>query len=68
MLALGLLVYNKKYGMRTSGLLWLFWFFLGLCGIVQYRSLLRKTYDEVSIILITASIVVYIPINIFYHF
>lgn len=48
-LALGLLHYNRKYGMRTSGLLWMFWLLLSLCGIVQYRSLLRK--NEVWIIL-----------------
>lgn len=39
--------YNKKYGMRTSGVLWLFWCFLSICGIVQYRSLIRKA-DDVS--------------------
>ncbi|XP_011264384.1 multidrug resistance-associated protein 1 isoform X2 [Camponotus floridanus] len=32
-----LLTYNKKHGMRTSGLLFLFWFSLVLCGCVQYR-------------------------------
>ncbi|KAK2583563.1 hypothetical protein KPH14_009513 [Odynerus spinipes] len=45
-LAAVLLFYNNKYGMRTSGLLFLFWFFLVLCGIVQLRSLLRKNLDE----------------------
>ncbi|XP_043498533.1 multidrug resistance-associated protein 1 isoform X7 [Polistes fuscatus] len=41
-----LLFYNKKYGMRTSGLLFLFWFFLVLCGIVQFRSLLIQYSNE----------------------
>ncbi|XP_014612654.1 PREDICTED: multidrug resistance-associated protein 1 isoform X2 [Polistes canadensis] len=41
-----LLFYNKKYGMRTSGLLFLFWFFLVLCGIVQFRSLLIRYSNE----------------------
>ncbi|XP_015175305.1 PREDICTED: multidrug resistance-associated protein 1 isoform X2 [Polistes dominula] len=41
-----LLFYNKKYGMRTSGLLFLFWFFLVLCGIVQLRSLLIQYSNE----------------------
>ncbi|XP_076174831.1 multidrug-Resistance like Protein 1 isoform X2 [Ptiloglossa arizonensis] len=36
-----LVVYNKKRGMQTSGLLFLFWFLLVICGIVQCRSLLR---------------------------
>lgn len=42
-----LLHYNRKCGMRTSGLLFLFWFFLALCGAVQYRSLLRDSVDHV---------------------
>ncbi|XP_047368141.1 multidrug resistance-associated protein 1 isoform X1 [Vespa velutina] len=41
-----LLFYNKKYGMRTSGLLFLFWFLLVLCGIVQFRTLLRQNSNE----------------------
>ncbi|KAL2723366.1 multidrug resistance-associated protein 1 isoform X8 [Vespula maculifrons] len=46
MLAGVLLFYNKKYGMRTSGLLFFFWFLLVLCGIVQFRSLLRQHSNE----------------------
>ncbi|XP_043683572.1 multidrug resistance-associated protein 1 isoform X6 [Vespula pensylvanica] len=46
MLAGVLLFYNKKYGMRTSGLLFFFWFLLVLCGIVQFRSLLRQNSNE----------------------
>lgn len=41
-----LLWYNRLRGMRTSGLLFLFWFFLMLCGIVQYRAELVKGMDD----------------------
>ncbi|XP_076672367.1 multidrug-Resistance like Protein 1 isoform X1 [Andrena cerasifolii] len=40
-LASVLVTYNKKRGMCASGLLFMFWFLLVLCGVVQYRSLLR---------------------------
>ncbi|XP_032455621.1 multidrug resistance-associated protein 1 isoform X6 [Nasonia vitripennis] len=59
-LALVLLYYNKKYGMQTSGLLWMFWFALGLCGIVQYRSLLRKSDNDMGYEFI--SYMIYFPI------
>ncbi|XP_074036471.1 multidrug resistance-associated protein 1-like [Leptinotarsa decemlineata] len=36
-----LLIYNRKYGMRTSGLLFLFWFLMALCGAPQYRTEIR---------------------------
>lgn len=42
------MIYNKKYGMRTSGLLFLFWLFLALCGAVQYRSLINGPSEDVS--------------------
>ncbi|XP_030761803.1 multidrug resistance-associated protein 1 isoform X2 [Sitophilus oryzae] len=49
-LSAALLFFNKKYGLRTSGLLFLFWFFLGLCGAIQFRSEIRnastKEYPE----------------------
>ncbi|XP_011305034.1 multidrug resistance-associated protein 1 isoform X4 [Fopius arisanus] len=51
-LAAVLLHYNRKMGMRTSGLLFLFWFFLALCGIVQFRYVLRNSdkdsYSNIS--------------------
>ncbi|XP_053672165.1 multidrug resistance-associated protein 1 [Anopheles nili] len=38
----GVLVYlNKHYGMRTSGLLFLFWFLLTLCSIPRIRTEIR---------------------------
>ncbi|XP_050076525.1 multidrug resistance-associated protein 1 isoform X4 [Anopheles maculipalpis] len=38
----GLLVYlNKHYGMRTSGLLFLFWFLLTICSIPRTRTEIR---------------------------
>ncbi|XP_034949722.1 multidrug resistance-associated protein 1 isoform X2 [Chelonus insularis] len=45
-LAAFLLYYNKKFGMRTSGLLFLFWFLLAFCGIVQFRSMLRDYQNQ----------------------
>ncbi|GLV32342.1 Multidrug-Resistance like Protein 1 [Carabus blaptoides fortunei] len=36
------LIYNKKHGLRTSGLLFLFWFLLAVAGIVQFRSEIRQ--------------------------
>lgn len=39
----GILVYyNKKYGMHSSGLLLLFWFLLALCGIPEFRTVIRE--------------------------
>ncbi|XP_058792373.1 multidrug resistance-associated protein 1 isoform X4 [Phymastichus coffea] len=61
-LALALLFYNKKYGMRTSGLLWMFWLFLSLCGIVQYRRLLRKSDSELRLYYEYVSYMIYFPI------
>ncbi|KDR24195.1 Multidrug resistance-associated protein 1, partial [Zootermopsis nevadensis] len=41
-----LVVYNRVRGMRTSGLLFLFWFLLALCGAVRYRYELTVTNIE----------------------
>jgi hypothetical protein len=30
-------MYNRVRGLRTSGLLFLFWFLLALCGTVRYH-------------------------------
>ena len=49
-LVLVLQFYNKKYGMRTSGILWVFWLLLTACSLVKFRSLLRKSNQEVTII------------------
>ncbi|XP_018568571.1 multidrug resistance-associated protein 1 isoform X2 [Anoplophora glabripennis] len=37
-----LVVYNRKHGMPSSGLLFLFWLLLGVCGAVQFRSEIRR--------------------------
>lgn len=37
-----LLVFNRKYGLRTSGLQFLFWFFLCIFGIPQLRYQIRE--------------------------
>ncbi|XP_063974580.1 multidrug resistance-associated protein 1 isoform X9 [Diachasmimorpha longicaudata] len=59
-LAATLLHYNRKMGMRTSGLLFLFWSFLALCGIVQFRRILRNWDQEDSYARI--SYVIYYPV------
>ncbi|CAG2055591.1 unnamed protein product, partial [Timema podura] len=41
MLTLALSVKNKCKGLQSSGLLFLFWFFLVLCGIPQFREEIR---------------------------
>lgn len=33
-----LLVYNRKHGLRTSGLQFLFWLLATICGTPQFRS------------------------------
>ncbi|XP_018335867.1 multidrug resistance-associated protein 1 isoform X1 [Agrilus planipennis] len=43
-----LVYYNKKHGLRASGLLFLFWFFLLLCGIPQFRTEIREFKSEHS--------------------
>ncbi|CAH2108143.1 unnamed protein product [Euphydryas editha] len=39
-----LLYYNRKYGMRASGVLFFFWFLLLLAGIPQFRSEILMHY------------------------
>nr|XP_031833208.1 multidrug resistance-associated protein 1-like isoform X3 [Nomia melanderi] len=63
------MMYNKKRGMRTSGLLFLFWFLLVVCGVVQYRSVLRLinkeevTYSFVSYMIYYPVIVILLLLN-----
>ncbi|XP_053980762.1 multidrug resistance-associated protein 1 isoform X1 [Hylaeus volcanicus] len=57
-----LVVYNRKCGMQTSGLLFLFWFFLVLCGVVQYRSLLRLYINEGEASYSFVSYMIYYPL------
>nr|CAD7457915.1 unnamed protein product [Timema tahoe] len=46
-LTIALIVYNKERGLRTSGLLFLFWFFLTIFGIPQFRfEIGRALRDE----------------------
>ncbi|CAD6208432.1 GSCOCT00003444001.2-RA-CDS [Cotesia congregata] len=61
-LALLLLHYNRKCGMRTSGLLFLFWFFLAICGAVQFRSIIRNYKDQPELPYSFGSYFVYYPI------
>ncbi|XP_044597658.1 multidrug resistance-associated protein 1 isoform X2 [Cotesia glomerata] len=61
-LALLLLHYNRKCGMRTSGLLFLFWFLLALCGAVQFRSIIRDYKDQPELPYSFGSYFVYYPI------
>ncbi|XP_043579583.1 multidrug resistance-associated protein 1 isoform X3 [Bombus pyrosoma] len=57
-----LVIYNRKYGMQTSGLLYLFWFLLTLCGVVQYRSLLRLYISNHEVTYPFVSYMIYYPI------
>ncbi|XP_049833464.1 multidrug resistance-associated protein 1-like [Schistocerca gregaria] len=41
-----LLFYNQKRGMQTSGLLFLFWLLLAICGAVQYRAQITLSYEN----------------------
>jgi len=38
---------NRARGLRSSGLIFLFWLSLAFCGIVQYRTEIRQLYAEV---------------------
>ncbi|XP_046612728.1 multidrug resistance-associated protein 1 isoform X10 [Neodiprion virginianus] len=61
-MALVLLLYNRKYGMRTSGLLFLFWFLLALCGAVQYRSIIRGHNQSTEVTYSYVSYMIYYPV------
>lgn len=39
-------MYNRVRGRRTSGILFLFWCFLALCGVVRYHYELTYTNSE----------------------
>ncbi|XP_043270601.1 multidrug resistance-associated protein 1 isoform X1 [Venturia canescens] len=56
-----LLHFNRKHGMRTSGTLFLFWFFLVLCGIPRYRTLL-SSLDQAEVTYQGNSYMIYYPI------
>ncbi|KAK9303948.1 hypothetical protein QLX08_004533 [Tetragonisca angustula] len=59
-----LVIYNKKYGMRTSGLLFLFWFLLAICGAIQYRSLLRLYINNSEVTYSFVSYMIHYPVVI----
>ncbi|XP_068990929.1 multidrug resistance-associated protein 1 isoform X6 [Neodiprion pinetum] len=61
-MALVLLLYNRKYGMRTSGLLFLFWFLLASCGAVQYRSIIRGHNQSTEVTYSYVSYMIYYPV------
>lgn len=41
-----LLEANRRFGLRTSGLQFLFWFFLLICGIPQLRTQIRQRHTR----------------------
>nr|CAD7258793.1 unnamed protein product [Timema shepardi] len=45
-LTIALIVYNRERGLRTSGLLFLFWFILTIFGIPQFRFEIRRALRE----------------------
>ncbi|XP_008553085.1 multidrug resistance-associated protein 1 isoform X2 [Microplitis demolitor] len=61
-LALLLMHYNRKCGMRTSGLLFLFWFLLACCGAVQFRSLIRDYNNQPELPYSFVSYMIYYPV------
>ncbi|XP_025986918.1 multidrug resistance-associated protein 1 isoform X4 [Solenopsis invicta] len=70
MLVSTLMQYNRKHGMRTSGLLFLFWFLLALCGCVQYRNFVNEfikgaepTYPLVSYMIYYPIVVILFVLN-----
>ncbi|XP_057325982.1 multidrug resistance-associated protein 1 isoform X4 [Microplitis mediator] len=61
-LALLLMHYNRKCGMRTSGLLFLFWFLLACFGAVQFRSLIRDYNNQPELPYSFVSYMIYYPV------
>ncbi|CAL1682835.1 unnamed protein product [Lasius platythorax] len=57
-----LMTYNRKRGMRTSGLLFLFWFFLALCGSVQYRFSINELIEGKQPSYLLVCYMIYYPI------
>ncbi|CAG2069136.1 unnamed protein product, partial [Timema podura] len=45
-LSAALQYYNRKKGLRTSGLLFIFWIFTALFGAVQFRHEIRRSRYE----------------------
>ncbi|CAH0555480.1 unnamed protein product [Brassicogethes aeneus] len=46
-LSAALLLYNKKHGLQTSGLQFLFWLLLALCGAFQFRTEIWGAQQEI---------------------
>lgn len=46
-LVLILTVFNKKGGIRASGLQFLFWLLLTISGVPQFRTFIRQAIDQV---------------------
>lgn len=60
-----LLYYNRKYGMRASGVLFFFWLLLILAGLPQLRSEIMRHYlqeEDENIRYNFVSYVVYYPL------
>ncbi|XP_076329549.1 multidrug resistance-associated protein 1-like [Tachypleus tridentatus] len=38
---------DKRLGRKSSGVLFLYWFFLALCGGLTYRSIILQTFSKV---------------------
>ncbi|CAK9830188.1 Multidrug resistance-associated protein 1 [Anthophora retusa] len=60
-LAFTLVMYNRKHGIQTSGLLFLFWFFFAVCGITQYRRSLRQYINGDGVTYSFVSYMIYYP-------
>ncbi|CAK9795197.1 Multidrug resistance-associated protein 1 [Anthophora quadrimaculata] len=60
-LAFTLVMYNRKHGIQTSGLLFLFWFFFAICGVIQYRRSLREYINGDGVTYSFVSYMIYYP-------
>lgn len=43
---------NRAKGLRSSGLIFLFWLSLAFCGIIQYRTEIRMALSDVRLFII----------------
>ncbi|XP_045474208.1 multidrug resistance-associated protein 1 isoform X6 [Harmonia axyridis] len=55
-----LLLYNRKYGLRTSGLQFLFWLLLVVCGAFQLRTEIRVASDRDGYLISYHEYIIYI--------
>ncbi|KAL3269849.1 hypothetical protein HHI36_008907 [Cryptolaemus montrouzieri] len=55
-----LLIYNRKYGLRTSGLQFLFWMLMVICGAFQLRTEIRVASSSGTYLVSYGEYIIYI--------